>query len=196
MVRQADRSGYWNRCPRRPLGRSDPTPWDGPGPVPPLWNGPRLRSTPMERTPACCSTPMERTRACSIPQERTRDRSTAPTTCRWTDAVTLLRCHWGLLRCAFAGGMRPVTGEHLESRSGRPGLYNSRGEFHPSSYTRIPRSEGWWTSAVAIGWWTSHPLEGSPPSRHSGVPANSITASVRRQGWLSCSGAAPRASAP
>ena len=58
--------------------------------------------------------------------------------CRWTDAVMLLRCHWGLLPCALEKGARTVTDEYLESRSGRPGLYHSRGEIHPLSYTARP----------------------------------------------------------
>ncbi len=31
-------------------------------------------------------------------------------TCRWTGAVMLLRCHWGLLPCALERGELTVTG--------------------------------------------------------------------------------------
>ena len=70
---------------------------------------------------------------------------------------------------------KEACGEAAPKEPLRHASNNSRGEFHPSSYTRIPRSEGWWTSAVAIGWWTSLPLEGSPPSRHE--PVSQLTAS-------------------
>ncbi len=53
---------------------------------------------------------------------------------------TVFCCYrWNSTTRRIAGGVGAcgVGGEHLESRPRRPGLYASRSEFHPSSYTTV-----------------------------------------------------------